>query len=55
MFIWGAMSIGVKGVHNLGGMVAFRFVLGLVEAGFFPGVLLIVSLNTYHGRNETVA
>lgn len=43
MFIWGAMSIGVKGIHSLGGMVAFRFVLGLVEAGFFPGVMLLVS------------
>ncbi|WOO84172.1 MFS transporter prlL [Vanrija pseudolonga] len=43
MFIWGAMSIGAKGIHNLGGMVAFRFVLGLVEAGFFPGVMLLMS------------
>ena len=43
MFIWGSMSIGVKGVSSLGGMVAFRFCLGLVEAGFFPGVMLIMS------------
>ncbi|BEI83018.1 hypothetical protein CcaverHIS002_0308860 [Cutaneotrichosporon cavernicola] len=43
MFIWGAMSIGAKGMHSLGGMVAFRFVLGLVEAGFFPGVMLLMS------------
>ncbi|GMK53978.1 hypothetical protein CspeluHIS016_0105640 [Cutaneotrichosporon spelunceum] len=43
MFIWGAMSIGVRGMHSLGGMVAFRFVLGLVEAGFFPGVMLLMS------------
>lgn len=43
MFIWGAMSIGAKGINSLGGMVAFRFVLGLVEAGFFPGVMLLMS------------
>lgn len=29
----GAMSIGAKGINNLGGLVAFRFCLGLVEAG----------------------
>lgn len=37
------MSIGVKGVNSLGGMVGFRLVLGLVEAGFFPGVMLLMS------------
>jgi MFS family permease len=43
MIIWGAMSVGVKGVDNLAGMVAFRFFLGIVEAGFFPGVMLLMS------------
>lgn len=43
MFIWGAMSIGVKGVESLGGMVAWRFCLGIAEAGFFPGVMLLMS------------
>jgi len=43
MLAWGGMSIGAKGVTSLGGMVAFRFVLGLVEAGFFPGVMLLLS------------
>ncbi|OCF55072.1 hypothetical protein L486_07182 [Kwoniella mangroviensis CBS 10435] len=43
MVLWGGMSIGAKGVNSLGGMVAFRMVLGLVEAGFFPGVMLLMS------------
>ncbi|KAL1405686.1 hypothetical protein Q8F55_007352 [Vanrija albida] len=43
MFVWGAMCFGAKGINSLGGMVAFRFVLGLVEAGFFPGVMLLMS------------
>lgn len=43
MFIWGSVSIGVKGVNNLGGMVAFRIALGIIEAGFFPGVMLLMS------------
>lgn len=34
----GAVSVGVKGIHSLGGMVAFRIALGFLEAGFFPGV-----------------
>ena len=37
------MSIGVKGVTSLGGIVAWRFFLGVVEAGFFPGVMLLMS------------
>nr|XP_018264181.1 uncharacterized protein I303_04063 [Kwoniella dejecticola CBS 10117]OBR86339.1 hypothetical protein I303_04063 [Kwoniella dejecticola CBS 10117] len=43
MVLWGAMSIGAKGVTSLGGMIAFRFFLGIVEAGFFPGVMLLMS------------
>jgi MFS family permease len=37
------MSIGVKAVDSLGGMVAWRFCLGIAEAGFFPGVMLLMS------------
>jgi MFS family permease len=37
------MSIGVKGVESLGGMVAWRFCLGIAEAGFFPGVMFLMS------------
>lgn len=43
MIAWGAVSVAVKGIHNLGGMLAFRVVLGLLEAGFFPGVMLLLS------------
>lgn len=34
MLVWGAISIGAKGVKDLGGLVALRVFLGLVEAGF---------------------
>ncbi len=37
------MSVGAKGISSLGGLIAFRFVLGLVESGFFPGVMLLLS------------
>lgn len=41
MVTWGAVSIIVAAIHNLAGMVAFRFALGIIEAGFFPGVMLL--------------
>lgn len=30
------MSVGAKGIHNTAGLVAFRFCLGLLEAGELP-------------------
>jgi MFS family permease len=39
----GGMSIGAKGISSFAGMVVFRIALGLVEAGFFPGVMLLMS------------
>ncbi|KAG7530603.1 hypothetical protein FFLO_04905 [Filobasidium floriforme] len=43
MFTWGCCSIAAKGIHNTAGLVAFRFFLGIIEAGFFPGVILLLS------------
>ncbi|KPI39180.1 putative transporter [Cyphellophora attinorum] len=43
MTAWGAVSVAVKGIDSLGGMLAFRVVLSLLEAGFFPGVMLLLS------------
>lgn len=34
MLIWGCISVAAKGVKNLAGLVALRFFLGVVEAGF---------------------
>jgi hypothetical protein len=31
MVTWGAVSIIVAAIHNLAGMVAFRFALGIIE------------------------
>lgn len=47
------MSVGAKGIHNTAGLVAFRFCLGLVEAGFFPGVMLLLSC-WYKVREQTL-
>ena len=39
MFGWGAMTMVLGAVHNFGGVVAVRFLLGMFEAGLFPGIV----------------
>ncbi|ATY63859.1 Major facilitator superfamily general substrate transporter [Cordyceps militaris] len=41
--VWGSMVIAYIGVNSKSHLIALRFCLGLVEAGFFPGVLLLLS------------
>ncbi|KFZ14123.1 hypothetical protein V501_03381 [Pseudogymnoascus sp. VKM F-4519 (FW-2642)] len=43
MLIWGCLVIAYVGVNTKEALVGLRFCLGLVEAGFFPGVLLFMS------------
>jgi MFS family permease len=37
-------------VQSYGGLIAVRLVLGMVEAGLFPG--LVVYLSMFYGRNH---
>ncbi|THH32715.1 hypothetical protein EUX98_g1438 [Antrodiella citrinella] len=39
MFMWGVMTMILGAVHNFGGIVAVRFLLGAFEAGLFPGMV----------------
>ncbi|KAK5135723.1 hypothetical protein LTR08_004709 [Meristemomyces frigidus] len=41
--VWGLVSLLTSQVHNFGEIVACRFILGLVEAPFFAGVLFYLS------------
>ncbi|KAJ5619435.1 major facilitator superfamily domain-containing protein [Penicillium lagena] len=43
MIVWGCMVIGYVGVNSKRGLIGLRFALGLIEAGYFPGVLLFMS------------
>jgi MFS family permease len=43
MLVWGALSAAMASSHTYGAMLAFRFVLGCIESGFFPGVLFLLS------------
>ncbi|KAK7430521.1 hypothetical protein QQZ08_003040 [Neonectria magnoliae] len=43
MLIWGALSALMAISKTYGALLGFRFVLGCIEAGFFPGVLYLLS------------
>ncbi|OMP83205.1 putative transporter [Diplodia seriata] len=50
MFLWGGITCCMAAVHNFGQLVALRFVVGIFEAGFAPGILLILS--SWYKKNE---
>jgi ACS family tartrate transporter-like MFS transporter len=39
MVIWGIISMGTAFVHNEATYIAARFLLGIAESGFYPGVI----------------
>ncbi|KAF2738263.1 MFS general substrate transporter [Polyplosphaeria fusca] len=50
MVLWGISTIGMGLVNSLGGLVAMRLLLGLFEAGLFPGCVYLISM--YYKRYE---
>ena len=50
MFLWGVVTIGMGFVPNYKSLIAFRIVIGCLEAGFAPGVLLLLS--SWYKRGE---
>ncbi|ETN38208.1 uncharacterized protein HMPREF1541_06239 [Cyphellophora europaea CBS 101466] len=50
MIVWGVLCGAAGAVHNFGGLVAARFLLGFVEAAYFPGCM--VCLTTWYTRKE---
>ncbi|KAH7018198.1 putative vitamin H transporter [Microdochium trichocladiopsis] len=43
MFIWGLVTMGMAWVPNYKALIGFRVVVGILEAGFAPGVILVIS------------
>lgn len=39
MFSWGAITMGLGGVHTYAEVTVVRFLLGVFEAGLFPGLV----------------
>jgi len=50
---WGIIMTCTGLVQNFEGLVAIRFLLGLFEAGFFPGAILIISKWYLPGETQT--
>lgn len=44
MFTWGLVSMGMAFVHGATGLYVMRFLLGVAEAGFIPGMTLYILL-----------
>ncbi|OLN93049.1 putative transporter C1002.16c-like protein 13 [Colletotrichum chlorophyti] len=43
MVVWGVISAATAACHNYAGLLAIRFLLGFVEAAYFPGCLYYLS------------
>jgi MFS family permease len=50
MLLWGIMMTVQGLVHNFGGLVAMRWMLGTFEAGLFPGVTYYLSWYIYFSK-----
>ncbi|KAH8727171.1 major facilitator superfamily domain-containing protein [Phaeosphaeriaceae sp. PMI808] len=50
MVLWGVATIGMGLVKNFAGLVAMRLLVGLFEAGLFPGCVYLISM--YYKRYE---
>jgi MFS transporter, ACS family, tartrate transporter len=56
MVTWGIVSVGMAFVHTEHQFYTLRFLLGLAEAGFFPGVLVYLTHWFIHtDRSKSVA
>ncbi|RDW65061.1 hypothetical protein BP6252_10712 [Coleophoma cylindrospora] len=43
MAVWGVISAAQSATHSFGGLLACRIMLGIVEAPFFPGAIMLMS------------
>ncbi|OLN97497.1 putative transporter C1683.12-like protein 2, partial [Colletotrichum chlorophyti] len=50
MCAWGAVTIGMAFTPNYEALVGFRVVMGILESGFAPGVLLLLS--SWYSKEE---
>jgi MFS family permease len=38
---WGVVTLGFAGVQNFAQVTVLRFLIGVFEAGFFPGIVYL--------------
>lgn len=53
VFLWGMVATFSAFVNNFAALVACRLLLGMFEAGLFPGVILYLSM-FYNKRNVSL-
>ncbi|RYO97862.1 hypothetical protein DL763_002530 [Monosporascus cannonballus] len=53
MLVWATVSACTALVHNFGGLVACRFMLGITEAPFYPGATYMLSI--FYTRKEVAS
>ena len=53
MTAWGIVTIGLGVSQSFAGFVVCRFLLGSLEAGFFPGCLYLLSISSPASLRET--
>lgn len=52
MFCWGAMTICMGATHSFASVTAVRFLLGMFEAGLFPGLIYYLTFWYRHGERS---
>ncbi|KPI45351.1 putative transporter [Cyphellophora attinorum] len=50
LFAWGCLTIGTAGVQNYATVVSLRFLVGVAEAGFFPGIVYLITIWYPHNQ-----
>ncbi|MCX4835792.1 MFS transporter [Streptomyces sp. NBC_00006] len=57
MITWGAVILGMCFIHDVWAFYGLRFLLGVAEAGFFPGVMLYFTQwlpNSHRGKASAI-
>lgn len=47
---WGVVTLGFAGVHNYAQVLSLRLMIGIFEAGFFPGIVYVITI--WYRHNE---
>lgn len=56
LFGWAALTLGFTGVQNYAQVVVLRFLIGVFEAGFYPGIIYFITMwYPVHERSLRIA
>lgn len=47
---WGGVTVGFAGVQNYAAVLALRMLIGVFEAGFFPGIVYLITIWSRHNE-----